>query len=368
MESTNYQTFLGMSMDSASTIATALMLILLLPRLIVQRYSVKALIGNALVLFIGLIVFFITRSWICLCLGLFVCAGRKIRIDPLMWIMLINAVTVFLLTYGGARLGVIDTYVTSRMGETRMRNSLGFAQVNSVGFIGARIGTAIVVLRRDKRPWFGVAVCFLLALFIEVVANSRTSEFYLLVLTVVPIALWRRMKSKTLSMPRVSKSCVALLVAFVAITFYMIGFFNPANTVEMEISRLLSNRLYSMWYIAHTHPLTLLGSAQAVYTMESIWTGDSYAILTVDNGWASWLIRYGLIPTSILLTGLIALFRKAKDANATTAYPITALALMCSLFAFCESSALAIDANPLLVLLACVVYGDSVETMTRGKK
>lgn len=367
MESTNYQTFLGTSMDSASTIATALMLILLVPRLVVQRYSGRSLLNVGIVLLSGLAVFFVTRSWIVLSIGLFVCAGRRIRIDPLMYIMLVNAVAVFIITYGGVRLGLIDSFLTSRMGESRVRDSLGFAQVNSVGFIGARVCTAMAVLRRKKTPWLSIATCVGVAAFIEVVANSRTSELYIVSVAIAALVLWAKERRGRLTLRGVAKVCIGLVISSFLVSVAVLLFFNPANSVEMELSRVLSNRLYSMWYFAQNYHLNLFGNSQAVYTMESVWTGDSYAVLTIDNAWASWLISYGLIPCALLLVGLVTFFWSCRSARYNDAFFIVAFALMCSLFAFCETSALAIDANPLMVLLACTVYGDSIEAMTGEK-
>lgn len=368
MESTNYQSLFGMSIDSVSTAATALMLILLIPRLIVQRYSGNDLLRVSVVLLCGSAVFLVTHSWIVLSIGLFVCAGRKIRIDPLMCIMLINAVVVFTITYVGVRLGLIGSFLTSRMGETRVRDSLGFAQVNSVGFIGARICTATVVLRRRKNPWLSVVICLCIAAFIEVVANSRTSELYLVSLAIAALVLWFKRKSKGLSMGGVSKTCIALVMLSILVSIAVLLFFNPANAVLMELSRLLSNRLYSMWYFSQNYSLSLFGNSRAVYTMESVWTGDSYAVLTIDNAWASWLFSYGIIPFVLIAIGIVSCLWSCRSSNFQVAYPMVAFALMCSLFAFCESSALAIDANPLLVLLACVVYGDPIETMAGDRK
>jgi hypothetical protein len=368
MESTNYQSLLGISTDSVSTAATALMLILLIPRLVVQRYSGKDLLRVSVVLLCGAAVFLVTRSWIVLSIGLFVCAGRKIRIDPLMYIMLINAVVVFIITYGGVRLGLIGSSLTSRMGETRVRDSLGFAQVNSVGFIGARICTATVVLRRRKTPWLSVITCLCIAAYIEVVANSRTSEVYLVALAIAALVLWVKGKSKEPDMDGVSNTCIALVVFSIIVSIAALLFFNPANSVLMELSELLSNRLYSMWYFSQNYSINLFGNSEAVYTMESIWTGNSYAMLTIDNAWALWLISYGLIPFVLIAIGIVSCLWSCRSSNYRVAYPVVAFALMCSLFAFCESSALAIDANPLMVLLACVVYGDPIETMIGDRK
>ena len=98
--------------------------------------------------------------------------------------------------------------------------------------------------------------------------------------------------------------------------------------------------------------------------METIWTGVSNATLTIDNAWALWIVGYGVVPTFLYLSGLFLLFRCSAKGQTNSSYQIMVLALMCSIFAFCETSALTIDSNPLIILLACVVYGDSVDTMT----
>lgn len=364
IESTNYQTFFGMDVDAVSTVATALMLFFLLPRFVVQHYTSETLLKVAVILLTGLIVFYVTKSWICLCTGLFVCSGRRIRIEPLLWIMLFNAIAVFIIAYSGVRFGIIDTFLTSRLGEARMRDSLGFAQVNSVGFIGARICTSTVILRRDRKPWFSIAICVTLACLIEIVANSRTSEFYIIVLSLVSIILWLKRRNNTLSMIRVSKACIRLLAGFFIATVATLAFFNPGNRLEMELSRVLSDRLYSMWWFAQNYSINLFGNNQSIYTMETIWTGVSNATLTIDNAWALWIVGYGVVPTFLYLSGLFLLFRCSAKGQTNSSYQIMVLALMCSIFAFCETSALTIDSNPLIILLACVIYGDSVDTMT----
>lgn len=367
LETTNYQTLFGISVDDVSTIATALMLVLLMPRLVAQFCSDSSFVKMGLILGMGLLVYIFTRSWIGLSVGLFICAGRGIRIDPLMWIMLVNAVLVFTIAYLGVYFDIIETSLTSRSGELRVRDSLGFAQVNSVGFIGARICTALAVLRRNKSPWLTVFVCIILTAFIEVVANSRTSEIYNIVLAISMLFMWLAKRRGGMKIRAILMLCATLVCMSFILTILALLFFNPSVGWEMSLSEALSNRIYSMWYIARTSSLTLFGNSRSVYSMDTVWTGHSYALLTIDNAWASWLVGNGFVPTLVLFIGVLLLFRQSRSVPAESVIPLVVLALLCSLFAFTETSVLSFDGNPLLVLLSCLIFRDSIEEMIRGK-
>ena len=87
----------------------------------------------------------------------------------------------------------------------------------------------------------------------------------------------------------------------------------------------------------------------------TVWTGSSYAVLTIDNAWALWLINYGVVPTLILFIGLILLCGRAPEERFDDGSLIV-LALYVALFGFCESTALTVDYNPLLVLVGFSIF------------
>lgn len=356
-EATNYDYFLGVETSAAGTAATALMLLLLLPRLFSYRYSLKSFCAVSCLVILGAIVYASTGSWIALSLALFICAGYGIDIRKLVLILLITTSAVFAIAVLGVHLNAIETVLSQRPGEDHLRDSCGFAQVNSVGFVAARICTALIVLRWGKSPALSTAVSVAAVILVDIVANSRTSEFYILVLAAANLFFYRQAKSSNATDARKAlKACLGIIVAVALASWLLMLFFDPGNNVMMSLSELLSNRLYSSWYIFENNGISLFGNELS--RGATLWTGQSYALETLDNAWVQWLVTYGVVPTAVLLAGFVLMFKTLKHASYFDGY-VLALALLGSLFAFCESSALSFDMNPFLVMLSIPVFADS---------
>ena len=352
MERTNYVYVLGVSVDSIGKIANALMLILLLVRLCSIRFTTDALICSGLVILATLITLGVAKSWIPLSICLFIIAGNGIDIRRLAQIVLATTVLVALIVAFGFISGSINSIDSIRPGETRVRRSLGFNQVNALGAVLARICTCIVYLRWNKPPLFSAILTVSSVVFLEMVANSRTAELYLLVLICFHIYFYIRRNS----ISRASKSRIylVLIIGSFLLTIVLLFVFSPSNSILMAFSESLSNRIYSMWYLFNQYSLYPFGNGSMLLGA-TVWTGSSYAVLTIDNAWALWLINYGVVPTLILFIGLILLCGRAPEERFDDGSLIV-LALYVALFGFCESTALTVDYNPLLVLVGFSIF------------
>lgn len=352
MERTNYVYMFGVAMDSIGKIANALMLILLLVRFFSIRFTTDALVCSGIVFLVSLITLGVTKSWIPLSICLFIIAGNGIDIRRLTKIVLVVTVLVFLIVASGLISGSINSIDSIRPGETKVRHSLGFNQVNALGAVLARICTCVVYLRWNKSPLLSVLLTVTSVVFLEVVANSRTAELYLLVLICFQVYCYIRRQSFTSASK--SRICLYLVIGSFLLTVILLFVFSPSNAMLMAFSESLSNRIYSMWYLFKQYSIHPFGNGSLLLGA-TVWTGSSYAMLTIDNAWALWLINYGFIPTSFLLIGLILLFRRAPEGCFDDGSLIV-LALYIALFGFCESTALAVDYNPFLVLISLSIF------------
>ena len=355
MERTNYTSVFGISFDVIGKISTALMLVFVCARLLTVRFSLASLVRSALILAVSLLVFIVARSWICLSLALFIIAGKEIDIKPMARILLVTTLLVVALTFLGAYTGAIANIASRRPGETKVRNALGFNQVNALGAAAVRIYVSTSILSWDKKPTKALLLAAALSLFLEWVANSRTSELFIVVLALVRVFCYRRSKTGKLNSRKANIVCLLLIWGTVGLSFVFLFFFNSSSTVMVEISNLLSNRLYSAWYICRSYGVHLFGNGD-MELGQTIWAVNSYALLTIDNAWAQWLVMYGSVPTALLLVGISALYIAAIK-NGQSDGKLIILAVLLSFYAFGETTALAIDYNPLLVLLWIPIFG-----------
>lgn len=363
-ESTNYQSFLGIETGAASTVATALMLALLVPRFATLRFSGASLLKIMILLLVGLVVYIASGSWIFLSLVLFICAGYGIGLRVLMHILLWNALLVFASAFLGSRFGIIETILSSRHMETVVRDSCGFAQVNFVGAVAVRICAAIVALRWGKPPRLTVAFCIAIVLFVEFVANSRTAEVCIIIMVALNVLYHSRAQkdgSIHVNPQRAIALCMAAILVSAGASLALMLFFDPGNSVMMQISELLSNRLYSAWYLSGIYGVSAFGNGMGNLSerlAEVLWTGSSYASATVDNAWAAWAISYGLVPTLLAIAGFAILFKSLYTKRLMNGY-VLVLTVLTAFYAFCESSALSFDMNPVLALLSIPIFEET---------
>lgn len=352
MERTNYVNMFGVPMDTVGKIANALMLILLLVRFFSIRFSTEALVCSGVAFLATLITLGVTKSWIPLSVCVFIIAGNDIDVRRLTQIVLAVTVLVFLIVAFGLISGSISSIDSIRPGETRVRHSLGFNQVNALGAVLARICTCVVYLRWNKKPFLSALLTVASVSFLEMVANSRTAELYLLVLICFQFFCYIRRHS--FARASMSRICLGLIIGSFLLTIILLFVFSPSNGILMAFSESLSNRIYSMWYLFEQYLIHPFGNGSMLLGA-TVWTGSSYAMLTIDNAWALWLINYGFVPTSFLLIGLMLLYARAPEEYFDDGSLIV-LALYVALFGFCESTALAVDYNPLLVLISYSIF------------
>lgn len=237
MERTNYVYMFGVAMDSIGKIANALMLILLLVRFFSIRFTTDALVCSGIGFLVSLITLGVTKSWIPLSICLFIIAGNGIDIRRLTKIVLVVTVLVFLIVAFGLISGSINSIDSIRPGETKVRHSLGFNQVNALGAVLARICTCVVYLRWNKSPLLSVLLSSTSVFFLEMVANSRTAELYLLVLICFQVYCYIRRQSFTSASK--SRICLYLVIgSFLLTVILLFVFLLPTPCLWLLVSLL----------------------------------------------------------------------------------------------------------------------------------
>lgn len=354
LERTNFVSICGVSFDLVGKISTALMLILVCARLLTVRFQLDSLVWSALILVTSLLVFIVAHSWICLSLALFIVAGKDIDVRPMVLVVLLSTIAVVVITFIGVYSGAISNIASRRPGEVKVRNSLGFNQVNALGAAVARIVTAVVFLRWNKSPILVAGTAAIAIVFLETVANSRTSELYLLLLAVAQCVYYFRLNANRNNTRKVCFACLMLIWGSVLLSFVFLFLFNPSSSLMLTFSKLLSNRLYSAWYLFRAYGVHLFGNGNMVLG-GNVWAIDSYATLTIDNAWDQWLVMYGIVPTAILLLGVTSLYFHAIKTDCFD-NALIVFALLISIYAFGESTALAVDYNPFLILLCIPLF------------
>ena len=335
---TKFTEFLFVPVPTLQTILQACILILLFFKFVSQRASFKGWCIAALVVLVGFLSWRQSgEGWLFWC-ALFVVCAHGARLRPLAWCALVISTATFFLTVGFAQVGVIENVASTRAGVTRY--AMGFTHPNFFGLFLLIICFSFSVLRIGKNPLPDILLIAVADILNLAVADSRSCVLLSLVQVVLLLVFYiARSEASRRHMRRVFAVGVLLVVA---LSFYFMVAYDPANPVHFALNDALSGRLRLAHGYFEMQPLTLLGSTFEQFSPIYWENGRPYTFV-VDNAWCHLLLRYGVVPAALFSCGYFAtLFGLLNDKRWD---PLLFGFVLMSVYCFSETLGIRIECN-----------------------
>lgn len=280
-------------------------LFLLILKFLLQRTSPRAWLVSFFVVGIGFV------SWRCshegwlFWLALFVVCSEGVNVRGLAEITLAvtGFMTVAIIMCSSA--GLIENLQFTRDGA--VRQAMGFLHPNTLGFYLLLICVAFSSIRFGSSILPDIALVVITTAGNLAVAGSRSSALLAAFLLFMLSAF--RLANEPRSQRILSCFCVAVVVAVLAGSYYLMVAYDPANPVHAALNSALSGRLRLANAYYRMQPLTLFGSDFSRFDPIYWESGRPYDFV-VDNAFCHLLLRYGIVPTALFMAGLFALLAK----------------------------------------------------------
>ena len=362
IEVTTFEEFLFIPVATLATIIHAAVLILLFMKFVSQRAPFSGWVVAAAIVLIGFVSWRQSGEGWLFWLALFVVCSDGVRLRPLAKIALVVTAVMFVIAVVFSYAGIIQDKIISRVGGAQ-RHSLGFAHPNNVGKQLLIICTAFSVQRVGRNPVPDVLLIALADVFNAVLADSRTAIVLSFVQVALLLVFYRAKKEKTKH--RVLVCCAIALVLMVCASYFTMVNYDSASGLYQALNSATSSRLYLQHGYYSMQELTLFGSTFEGFSAIT-WSPITGAPITflVDNAWCHLLLRYGIIPTFVFLSGLALLLRRILVSNRWDAL---SFGLILTLFyGVMETAGIQFECNYFLFALGAELLYGSNGIMRRG--
>ncbi|MDO4291395.1 MAG: hypothetical protein Q4C41_09235 [Eggerthellaceae bacterium] len=348
---TTLEDFLFVPIDDAIDALQAVVLLLLLCKFVFQRAPLSSWVLAAALVLVDFISWRQSAEGWLFWLALFVVCGEGVRLRPLAAISLVMSLTTVLVATSLASMGFVEDVVSSRAGV--VRHAMGFSHPNSLGLYLLSACVSFSVLRFGKNPLpdillIGVADAVNLA-----VADSRSTVLLSFVQVLLLLVFYTVKSERGRGVARAG-ICAGVLAVF-ALSMYLMVAYDASSGWQSSLNQLLSGRLNLAHSYYEMQPLTLFGSSFEGFEPIYWENGEPVAFL-VDNAWCHLVLRYGVVPTACLLTGMFLLFKRLVTRRRWDAL-LFGLTLM-AVYGFTETYGIRIECNYFLFALGAeLLYG-----------
>jgi len=265
-------------------------LFLLFSKFRTQQLSRKRILIALTLVVIGFCSWMVTRDRNLLILFAFAVAGEGVQIRKLARIVFWMEIVCIVLISGLASIGLIDSVTQFREGYG-LRTSLGFSSVNRFGLNFLALCCALVMMRWPKYRGMDFAFCIICAVIVEVVSDSRTSVFLIIVLPFIALALTLPKSNFKKKVTIAALAAVICMLGFFSI--FVIQNYNAADPFYAFLNTLMTGRLQIIHHYYASYPVTLFGYNtiainQDLFGMQGV---------VMDNAYAKLLLMGGIIPS-----------------------------------------------------------------------
>lgn len=268
---------------------------------------------------------------------------KNVDLDGLLKLVFLIQVFSYVLILIFNYLGIIESRIVYRDGG--IRNSLGFWHPNTTGALLLSIFLIMMYLTRRKKFLFPLLLINIANYYINVYAQSRTSQGLIIFASVLFMVNWAFEK---LTEDRQSK----MLNWFVRFLFPVMIFFSVilcflyarGSNWLIEMNRYLSGRLNLGLYFLKNYKLSLFGQKVLFASPNSSQNevvGLTYLVL--DNAFLKLLVSKGIAACLILSGYYYLLF--AKFLNNRQSNILALIVIVFLLFAFNEQVGLTFEFN-----------------------
>ena len=329
-----------------------------------QRYTREQLICVAVLFVIACISVVVTRDFFFGMTILFVIGGRDIDLRNLAVIALIVYGFVVLFAVGGSLMGYFKNTVLERGGDAEARTSLGFDHPNGLAKALVWITLSIIIIRDTKIDIKLIAIALLVTVIIAVVTDSRTAIMGLL----IAVALFKvnELVVGQSDRRRMAWVMFGVVMLLIAVSMFLMVFYDADNPIESGINKLLSQRCALMHWYYTDYPPSLFGQNIAVLPEIAYSAADGEVVTTflVDNSFARLYLRYGPVA-AILLFGSVAVYFWQAIKNDEIDVLMIGMTF-CAIYGFGEAVFNSFEYNFFLLGLSYLLYGFPSKPRTEG--
>ena len=291
--------------DAFDTLVQVSVISLLLIKFFIQRAAPKSWAFACLLVFVGLLSWHRSQEGWFFWVPLFIVCAEGVKIEALAKVSLAIISTIFLFIVMLCLFGLLPDIQIVQDGW--IRHSLGFQHPNTLALLPLMACVSYSVLHFWESPF---KVIFLLAaceLFNMLTAQSRT-VLLLLVIQIVLIAVFHFLKNP--NKRKIATICFALIAgAVIGLSFYLMVAFDATNAVHSGINSALSGRIYLANGYYEMLPLSLFGNSYSGCPSLMWWEPEDTRSIVIDNAWCHLILRFGIVPTLLTLTGIFMLYK-----------------------------------------------------------
>ena len=292
-------------------------------------------------------------SWRCsgenyfLWLALFVLCGLGVDIEILARISLFVSASAIIFVCVLLNAGLVRDVLI--YGTNGVRHSLGFVHPNTLARYLVVASISYLVSHYKGSIFANLAMALSCAFIAQTMTGSRTAVL-LLVFQAILLVFFSRVQNIELKLVALKVLFVGALILIIA-SFYFMFCYNVQAPLHNHLNLILSDRLALANKYAEVAPFTFFGrdfSSLAFFGLP--------LTFTVDNAWCHLFLREGIIPTALLLAGVIALIIHAILSNRIDGI---CLGLLLMVFYSCsETVGIMVDSNYFLIAMAPIVLGN----------
>jgi hypothetical protein len=261
-------------------------------------------------------------------------------------------------------IGAITEYSMYR--DSVLRHSLGFSHPNQ---LGVRIFLLIIVrcyVHRKKFNLFDWSLIVLAALFVNSVANSKTSCYALIILAVI-MAIYEVIKLFGGNLEKYSNAMILISVCAIVSSVVLSVINVKKIPLLREFDQFMSLRFSQSHRTMQYYGIKLFGqNVRLIFSRPGI--GKTYHFW-LDNAYMSILLRYGIVVFlifSVLYIWTMIFLKKEGQ------HILVAILCLYSIYGIMENNFFYMSQNLFLLLLSYPIYGhietnenDSMEPVSR---
>lgn len=342
--------------------------VLLALKFVLWRPSLSGTLASSAIVAVGLLSWLLPvspvhtgTSWL-FWIAVFVATSEGVQMDYLMAISLPTAAILLVVTIICSKLGIIENLLYPR--ENGMRESVGFLHSNICGYYTVLICLSASAVSfthgiHAKRATFGAVLAIYICMLVLnlTLSQSRSAMMVWLISLAAYAALF------LVQSPRIRFGIsLALLVGLAAgifLSLYLMVAFDPVNDLHAHLDELLSGRPRLSHYFFEHNSVRLFGTSYADADADPVWwnyVGPQKFL--VDNCYCRLLLGFGIVPSLLLLTGVLLLYwqlmvaiRRNENSDANTAI-LLGLA-MAGFYGLTEKVGIRLEWNYFLIALGC---------------
>lgn len=325
--------------DIIQSVVYGIVCVLLLWKCCLQRYSHEQLLGCIGMGAIAACSIVIANDYLIALLLLFIISSRGISFDVITMISIAVLSVAVVAVPALAACGVIEsasyTYSQGLAGQFAYYN-YGFGHPNYASGLLMAIGCSVVWLSRSSYSYKTLMILVALTVASWAIFGSRTYTMGLLLLGALQTVLLFRGRKAAIKASAVG--VIVLMLVLVITVILIIGYSSGIKEIEL-LNILMSGRIGYMHDMLLYYGITLFGQPF-----------DSLH-LTLDNAYVHLILRYGVVPFSVLILCWVKAIRKSDNMGNPL---ITWLLSIYFVIGIAETGVIQISINPLLIITGSI--------------